>query len=199
MTVYNASIKSVTNVSIRLCQTLSKTLSLCVISIVVVHQMLAVSLVRSLHQVKKSMFWFCSEKHAENNGIPVWRQPRPPQREKGPKQGFSAWWCLFRPYARQPTGNARNARLLLDRRPCSTYWLLVGRATGTMSKMSSHTIGTRHLWLFGHGKNERFTLRTLMALVLPLTHWERCCSGQTPLTFLGHVWRAEEKVSPESN
>lgn len=41
--------------------------------------------------------------------------------------------------------NARNARLLLDRRPCSTYWLLVGRARGTMSKMSSHTIGTRHL------------------------------------------------------
>lgn len=98
------------------------------------------------------MFWFCTEKHAEDNGIPVWRQPRPPDQEKGPKQGFSAWRCLFRPYARQPTGNARNARLLLDRRPCSTYWLLVGRATGTMSKMSSHTIGTRHLWLFGHGK-----------------------------------------------
>lgn len=48
--------------------------------------------------------------------------------------------------------NARNARLLLDRRPCSTYWLLVGRSRGTMSKMSSHTIGNRHLWLFGPGK-----------------------------------------------
>lgn len=141
------------------------------------------------------MFWFCTEKHAEDNGIPVWRQPRPPDQEKGPKQGFSAWRCLFRPYARQPTGNARNARLLLDRRPCSTYWLLVGRATGTMSKMSSHTIGTRHLWLFGHGKNERFTLGTLMVLVLPLTHWEGCCSGQTRLTFLDRVWTAEEKVS----
>lgn len=51
--------------------------------------------------------------------------------------------------------NARNARLLLDRRPCSTYWLLVGRARGTMSTMSSHTIGTRHLWL--QKKNERFS------------------------------------------
>lgn len=141
------------------------------------------------------LFWSCTE----NNGIPVWRQPKPPHQEKGPKQGFSAWWCLFRPYARQPTGNVRNARLQLDRRPCSTYWLLVGRAMGTMSKMSSHTIGTRHLWLFGHEKNERFTLRTLTALVLPLTHWERCCSGLTPLTYLGRVWKAEEKVSPESN
>lgn len=56
--------------------------------------------------------------------------------------------------------NARNARLLPDRRPCSTYWLLVGRARGTMSKMSSHTIGTRHLWLFSpekKKKNERFS------------------------------------------
>ena len=114
--------------------------------------MLVVSLVRSLHQVNMSVFWFCTEKHAEDNNIPVWRQPKPPHQENGPKQGFSAWRCLFRPSARQPTGNVRNARLLLDRRPCSTYWLLVGRATGTMSKMSSHTIGTRHLWLFGHGK-----------------------------------------------
>lgn len=143
--------------------------------------------------------WFYTEKHAEDNGIPVWRQPRSPHQEKGPKQRFSAWRCLFRPYARQPTGNARNARLLLDRRPCSTYWLLVGRATGTMSKMSSHTIGTRHLWLFGHGKNGRFTLRTLTALVLPPTHWERCCPEQSKLTFLGCVWKAKEKVSPESN
>lgn len=30
----------------------------------------------------------------------------------------------------QPTENARNARLLLDRRPCSTYWLPVGKARG---------------------------------------------------------------------
>lgn len=84
--------------------------------------------------------------------------------------------------------NARNARLLLDRRPCSTYWLLVGRARGTMSKMSSHTIGTRHLWLFSPEKK-------LRVLVLPLTHQERCCSGQTRLAFLDHVWKAEEKVS----
>ena len=49
------------------------------------------------------------------------------------------------PMADSRLENARNARLLLDRRPCSTYWLLVGRARGTMSKMSSHTIGTRHL------------------------------------------------------
>lgn len=87
--------------------------------------------------------------------------------------------------------NARNARLLLDRRPCSTYWLLVGRSRGTMSKMSSHTIGNRHLWLFGPGKKWK-------VLVLPLAHRERCCSGQTPLTFLDHVWKAEEKVSPNS-
>lgn len=188
---------SVTNVSSRLCRT-------CLCGdinhfYIVVFRMVVVSIVGSLHQVKKSLFWFCSEKQAEDNGIPVWRQPKPPHQEKGPKQGFSAWRCLFRPYARQPTGNARNARLPLDRRPCSTYWLLVGWATGTMSKMSSHTIGTRHLWLFGHGKNERFTLRTLTALVLPLTHSERCGSGQTQLTFLGRVWKAEEKVSPESN
>lgn len=85
--------------------------------------------------------------------------------------------------------NARNARLLLDRRPCSTYWLLVGRARGTMSKMSSHTIGNRHLWLFGPGQKWK-------VLVLPPTHRERCCSGQTPLTFLDHVWKAEEKAPP---
>lgn len=84
--------------------------------------------------------------------------------------------------------NARNARLLLDRRPCSTYWLLVGRAEGTMSKMSSHTIGTRHLWLFSPEKKWK-------VLVLPLALQERCCSGQTRLTFLDHVWKAEEKVS----
>ena len=93
--------------------------------------------------------------HAEDNDIPIWRQAKPPHQEKGPKQGFSAWRCLFRPDARQPTGNARNARLLLNRRPCSTYWLPVGRSTGTMSEMSSHTIGTRYLWLFGHGKKIR--------------------------------------------
>lgn len=62
---------------------------------------------------------------------------------KGAKRGLSAWRCLFRPHARQPTANARNARLLLDRRPCSTYWQPVGRAEGTMCKMSSHTMGTR--------------------------------------------------------
>lgn len=88
--------------------------------------------------------------------------------------------------------NARNARLLPDRRPCSTYWLLVGRARGTMSKMSSHTIGTRHLWLFSPEKKKK----KWKVLVLPLTHQERCCSGETRLTFLGHVWKAEEKVSP---
>lgn len=140
------------------------------------------------------MFWFCPEKHTEDNGIPVWRQPRPPHQEKAPKQGFSAWRCLFRPYARQPTGNARNARLLLDRRPCSTYWLLVGKATGTMSKMSSHTIGTRHLWLCGHGKNERFTLRTLM---VSYSHWHtgrdaalgRRCS---------HFWAVSERLKKRS-
>lgn len=84
--------------------------------------------------------------------------------------------------------NARNARLLLARRPCSTYWLLGGRARGTMSKMSSHTIGTRHLWLLAPKKHWK-------VLVLPLTHQERCCSGQTRLTFLDHVWKAEESVS----
>lgn len=140
------------------------------------------------------LFW----SFAEDNGIPFWRQPEPPPQEKRPKQGFSAWQCLFQPYARQPTGNARNARLLLNRRPCSTYWLLVGRATGTMSKMSSHTIGTRHLWLLSYGKNERFTFGTFWDVVLPLTHWERCCSRLTSLTSLGHVWKAEEKVPPES-
>lgn len=149
-------------------------------------------LVWSLHQIKRVCFG--SEEHVEDNDIPVWRQPKPPHQEKGPKQGFSAWRCLFRPYARQPTGNARNARLLLNRRPCSTYWLLVGRATGTMSKMSSHTIGTRHLWLCGHGKNERFTLRTLWGLVLPLTHWERCCSGLSP----PHFWAVSGRLKKRS-
>lgn len=130
---------------------------------------------------------------AKDNDIPMWRQPGAPDRERGPKHGFSAWRCLFWPYARQPTGNARNARLLLDRRPCSTYWLPVGRATGTVSKMSSHTIGTRHLWLCGRRENERFTLRTLVLLVLPLARRRSGCPG---LTFLDGVWKVEEKVSP---
>lgn len=151
------------------------------------------------HLVKQSLFWFCSANTLKTMTFLSGDNQDLLTRKKGPKQGISAWRCLFRPYARQPTGNARNARLLPDRRPCSTYWLLVGRATGTMSEMSSHTIGPRHLWLFGCGKNERFTLRTLMVLVLPLTHREICCSGQTLLTFLGRVWKAEEKVSPESN
>lgn len=142
------------------------------------------------------MFGFWTMKHAEDNGIPVWRQPRPPDQEQGPKQRFSAWRCLLRPCARRATRNARNARLLLDRRSCSTYWLLVGRVTGTMSKMSSHTIQTRHLWLFGHGT--KLKVHTLV-FVLPLTHRERCSSGQTRLTFLDHIWKAEEKGLSLSN
>lgn len=133
---------------------------------------------------------------AKDNDIPMWRQPGAPDRERSPKHGFSAWRCLFWPYARQPTGNARNARLLLDRRPCSTYWLLVGRTTGTVSKMNSHTIGTRHLWLCSHRENEKFTLGTLVLHVLPLV-WRRSgCPGCPGLTFLDIVWEAEEKVSP---
>lgn len=97
---------------------------------------------------------------------------------------------LFQPYARQPTGNARNARLLLDRRPCSTYWLLVGRPTGTMPKMSSHTIGTRHLWLFATEKNERFTLRTLRLLY---SHWHT--GSDTALGWHpSHFWATSERL-----
>lgn len=126
----------------------------------------------------------------------MWRQPGAPDRERSPKHGFPAWRCLFWPYARQPTGNARNARLLLDRRPCSTYWLLVGRATGTVSKMSSHTIGTRHLWLCSRRENEKFTLRTLVFHVLPLARRRSGCPSCPSLTFLESVWKEEEKVSP---
>lgn len=112
---------------------------------------------------------------------------------KWSKWGLSAWRCLFRPHARQPTGNARNARLLLDRRPCSTYWLPVGRAEGTMSKMSSHTIGTRRLWLFSRAKHEKFTLRMLGAPVLPQTQWEKLLSAET-----SHVSGMPTKRSPQS-
>lgn len=152
-----------------------------------------------------SLFWSCSDQpsgtNVRDNGIPTWRQLMAPHREEVPKQRFSAWPCLCRPYARQPTGNARNARLLLDRRSCSTYWLLVGRATGTMSKMSSHTIGTRHLWLLPW-KNERFTLGTLASPETPLMPRERCCTGWHPNIFeqegMGSVSRAKERVSPRT-
>lgn len=73
-----------------------------------------------------------------------------------------------------------------DHVPLIGYWW--AEPGGTMSKMSSHTIGTRHLWLFSPEKKWK-------VLVLPLAHQERCCSGQTRLTFLDHVWKAEEKVS----
>lgn len=133
---------------------------------------------------------------------PSWRQKHSSKEttkalllENEPKHGLSAWWWLFRPRARQPTWNARNARLLLDRRPCSTYWLLVGRAEGAMSKMSSHTMGTRRLWLFSQAKHERFPLRMLWALVLPLTLWEKLLSAETSHTCL----ECQRKKVSESN
>ena len=155
-------------------------------------------------QINISLFGSCPDHHSGatclgDNDIPTRRQPQSPYLVKGPKQRSTAWPCLCRPYARQPTGNARNARLQLDRIPCSPDWLLVGRATETMFTMSSHTIGTRHLWLFGHGKNESGSHSGHTGAVTPPTPLEWGCSAWYPDVFEQRRWvyRDGERVSPQ--
>lgn len=74
-----------------------------------------------------------------------------------PGETSKHWWGhrFSVPDAAQTTGNARNARLLPHGRPCSTYWLPVSTSTGTMSKMSSHTIGNRTFMMPVEWRNKR--------------------------------------------
>lgn len=54
--------------------------------------------------------------------------------------------------------NAKNARLLLDRRPCSTYWLLVGRARGdNVQDEFPHNRNKTFMTLQPRKKSERFS------------------------------------------
>lgn len=64
--------------------------------------------------------------------------------QEHPKQSVvSSGDCATQHYhAAQTTENARNARLLPNGRPCSTYWLPVCSSTGTTEK-SSHTMGNK--------------------------------------------------------
>lgn len=100
------------------------------------------------------------------------------------------WWVhrFSMPDAAQTTGNARNARLPPHGRPCSTYWLPVSTSTGTMSKMSSHTIGNRTFMMPVQWKNKRSLIpEPWSSAYLCLTPQDRAAQIDTS-TFLrgGH-------------
>lgn len=64
-----------------------------------------------------------------------------------------------------------------------------------MSKMSSHTIGTRHLWLFSHRKNERITLGTL-GFSYSHCHSER---DAVLVRHSSHFWMVSERLKKSSS
>lgn len=107
----------------------------------------------------------------------------------GETSQHNQWWVhqSSMPDAAQTTGNARNARLQPHGRPCSTYWLPVSASTGTMSEMSSHTIGNRTFMMPIRWKNKRVSFPSHRAPCISVWHPRIRLLRQTP----PHFWEVD--------